>query len=144
MNRKLIIYLDTCCYSRLFDITDQIDLIREAGRIRYVIRNSFFGKYKIIGSGIVTNEISQNPKKERRNIERLYSLIVSDEAQISMQSAIRAQELQSKGLKVMDSLHLAAAESANADYLLTVDKDFIKKCSKPNFTTVKVINPINF
>ncbi|MDR2591447.1 MAG: PIN domain-containing protein [Chitinispirillales bacterium] len=144
MNRKLIIYLDTCCYSRLFDVTDQIDVIEEAGRIRYVMRNSFYGKYRIIGSFAVVSEISQNPKKERRRIEKLYNLIKSGEAQVTTQCGVRAQELQSKGLKVMDSLHLAAAEEAGADYLLTVDKEFIKKCSRPNFTTVKVINPINF
>jgi len=145
MNRELIIYLDTCCYSRLFDVSDQIDMIKETGRIRYVIRNRFSGKYIIVGSGIVTHEISQNPdNKERRIIERLYNTIIRDEARMTEQSATRAQELQSKGLKVMDSLHLAAAEVIGADYLLTVDKEFLKKCSRPNFTTVNVINPINF
>jgi predicted nucleic acid-binding protein len=108
------------------------------------MRNSFYGKYRIIGSFAVVSEISQNPKKERRRIEKLYNLIKSGEAQVTTQCGVRAQELQSKGLKVMDSLHLAAAEEAGADYLLTVDKEFIKKCSRPNFTTVKVINPINF
>ncbi len=44
----------------------------------------------------------------------------------------------------MDSFHLAAAEAAHADYLLTVDKDFLKICSRSNFAKVKVINPLNF
>jgi len=144
MNRKLIIYLDTCCYCRLFDVTDQIDVIEEAERIRYIIRHRFFGKYRFIGSGIVAAEISQNPKKERRYIERLYNLIKSDEARVTAQSISRARELELKGLKTMDARHLAAAETAGADYLLTVDKDFIRKCLQPKFTKVKVINPINF
>lgn len=145
MNRILTVYLDTCCYSRLFDVTDQIDVIEEAGRILYIMQNGFAGKYRIIGSFAVVAEISQNPNsEERRIIESFYNLIKSGEAQISEQSAARAQELQLKGIKTMDSAHLAVAEAAHADYLLTVDKDFIKKCSQPNFTTVKVINPINF
>jgi predicted nucleic acid-binding protein len=145
MSRKLIIYFDTCCYCRLFDITDQIDVIQEVGRIRYVIRNRFSGKYIIVGSGVVTHEISQNPDvKERRIIERLYNTIIGDEAQMTAQSAKRAAELETKGLKPMDARHLAAAEAMGANYLLTTDKDFIKKCSQPNYTTVKVINPINF
>jgi len=144
MNRILTIYLDTCCYSRLFDVTNQISVINEAGRIRYVMHGGFSGKYRIIGSFAVVMEIGKNPKKERRRIERLYNLIKSGEVQVTTQSIARAQELMSKGLKVMDSLHLAAAEAAHAEYLLTVDKDFLKKCSQPNVTTVKVINPLNF
>jgi len=109
------------------------------------MRNSFTGKYKIIGSFTVVTEISQNPNaEERRFIERLYSLIKSGEVILSLRGMARAAELESKGLKTMDARHLAAAEEAEADYLLTVDKDFLKKCSQPNFTTVKVINPINF
>jgi len=145
VNRKLIIYLDTCCYSRLFDVTDQLDVIEEAGRIRYIIRNRFSGRYIIVGSGTVTAEINKNPdNKERRVTERLYNLIKSDVAQMTMQNISRATELELKGLKTMDARHLAAAEAMDADYLLTVDKEFIKKCSKPNFTAVTVINPINF
>ena len=145
MSRRLIIYLDTCCYSRLFDVSDQIDMIKEAGRIRYIIRDSFFGKYTIVGSGVVITEIRKNPNvKERRETERLYNITISDKAKASAQSILRAAELVSKGLKEMDALHLAAAESMGADYLLTVDKEFLKKASRPNFTTVKVINPILF
>jgi len=146
MNRKLIIYFDTCCYySRLFDINDQISVINEAERIRYIIQNRFSGKYIIVGSDIVTTEIRQNPDiKERGITERLYNTVISDEATAHPQRATRAAELELKGLKAMDARHLAAAETAHADYLLTVDKDFLKKCSNANFTTVKVINPINF
>ena len=145
MNRKLIIYLDTCCYSRLFDGKISPDVIAEAGRIRHIIRNRFSGKYKLIGSFAVITEINQNPdNKERRIIERLYNKITSGEAQISIKSIARAAELELKGLKTMDARHLAAAEAMDADCLLTVDKDFIKKCSLPKFTAVRVINPITF
>ncbi len=145
MNRALIVYFDTCCYSRLFDVSDQISMIKEAERIRYIIRNGFSGKYTIGGSAIVMAEIRQNPDvKERRETERLYNATISGKAKASARRKTRAKELQRKGLKEMDALHLAAAESMSADYLLTVDKDFIKKASQPNFTTVKVINPIDF
>jgi predicted nucleic acid-binding protein len=109
------------------------------------MRNRFFGKYIIVGSGVVIHEISQNPDdKERRITERLYNAVIRGKATASAQSAKRAAELETIGLKTMDARHLAAAESISADYLLTVDKYFLKKASKQNFTTVKVINPINF
>jgi len=141
MNRKLIIYLDTCCYSRLFDGKTSPEVIAEAERIRHIIRSRKKSGYIIIGSFTVVTEIAQNPNKERWYIERLYNRIKSGAAATPAQ---RAAELEAKGLKTMDARHLAAAEAADADYLLTVDKEFLKKCSRPNFTTVKVINPINF
>jgi predicted nucleic acid-binding protein len=145
MNRKRIVYLDTCCYSRLFDVNDQISVINEAGRILYIIQNRFSGKYIIVGSSIVTTEIRQNPDtKERRIIERLYNTIISGKAKASARRRTRAAELETEGLKTMDARHLAAAESMGADYLLTVDKDFLRICSKSNITAVNVINPINF
>jgi len=145
MNRKLIIYLDTCCYSRLFDGKTSPEVIAEAERIRHIMRNGFSGKYIIVGSNIVTTEIRQNPDvKERRETESLYNATIRDEAKASAQRTTRAKVLQRMGLKEMDALHLAAAESMGADYLLTVDKEFLKKASRPNFTTVKVINPILF
>jgi len=145
MNRALIVYFDTCCYSRLFDGKASLEVIAEAKRIQYIMRNRFSGKYIIVGSDIVTTEIRQNPDDNERGItERLYNTVIRGEALAHPQRATRAKELQLKGLKEMDALHLAAAESMDADYILTVDKGFIKTCSKSNFTTVKVINPIGF
>jgi len=145
MNRKLIIYFDNCIYSRIFDGKKSPTITAEAARIRGIVRKGLSGKYIIIGGGIVTTEMGRNPDvKKRRAAERLYKRIVSGEVILSARGMARAKELQSKGLKTMDARHLASAEATKADYLLTVDKDFINKCSQPNFTTVKVINPINF
>ena len=55
----------------------------------------------------------------------------------------RAIALKQYGLKSFDSLHLAAAESANVDVLLTVDDKFIKAANRSD-TTVKVINPVKW
>jgi len=145
VNRKLIIYLDTCCYSRLFDGKTSPEVIAEAERIRHIIRNGFSGKYIIVGSNIVTTEIRKNPNvKERRETESLYNATIRGKAKASAQRRTRAAELELMGLKTMDAYHLAAAEAIRADYLLTVDKDFLRICSRSNITKVKVINPIDF
>jgi len=142
MNSKLKIYFDTCIYSRIFDGKKSSTIVAEVARIRDIVNA---GEYDIIGSFTVVVEIRQNADaKKRRATERLYNNIIVGEVILSARGAARAAELESKGLKTMDARHLASAEAAKADYLLTVDKDFLKKCSQPNFTTVKVINPINF
>jgi len=146
MLQVLVIYLDTCIFSRLFDVTTQNSVLAEIERIRHIIQNRLSGAYIIVGSFAVIAEINKNPDaKERRIIERLYKRIISGETQMTAQIISRAARLESMaGLGATDALHLAAAEAANADYLLTVDKDFIKRCSRQNFTKVKVINPIDF
>jgi len=145
MVRKRIIYLDNCCYSRLFDNKTQNNVKAEVAKIRSIIRNRFLGEYDIIGGLTVILEIRKIRDNRRRSAtERLYNRVIVGNALTSPRSIIRANELNLKGIGYMDSLHLAAAEAAKADYLLTTDIDFIKKCSKPNFTTVKVINPLDF
>jgi hypothetical protein len=49
VNRKLIIYLDTCCYSSLFDGKISPEVIAEADRIRHIIRNRKKGGYNYDG-----------------------------------------------------------------------------------------------
>jgi predicted nucleic acid-binding protein len=80
----------------------------------------------------------------RRAAKQKYEESIDGWVKRTAQIMARARKLEAYGLRNMDATHLAAAEAADADYLLTVDKDFIKKCSQQNFTKVKVINPINF
>jgi len=89
--------------------------------------------------------MGKNPNDIKRMMsKRLYDEIIIDEVNEDEQVIARARKLEASGLRKMDAAHLAAAEAANADYLLTVDKDFIKTCAKPNITAVKVINPLFF
>ncbi len=56
----------------------------------------------------------------------------------------RAQKLESMGLGKMDAAHLAAAEAAEAEYLITTDEKFIRRCARNNLTAVNGIKPIDF
>jgi len=145
LSRWTIVYLDNCCYSRLTDADALPDTIAEAAKIRAIIDNRFIGGYVIIGGFAVSVEMGKNPNSVKRMASRrLYDKIIIDEVDEDEQIIARATELESMGLKPMDARHLAAAEEAGADYLVTVDKDFIKTCAKPNITAVKVINPLDF
>jgi predicted nucleic acid-binding protein len=98
---------------------------------------------ELIGSEVVEFELSQIPDDIKRgNIQRLYS-VVSRRVEVNAHIEQRAAALQRYGLKAFDSLHLAAAEYAGADVLLTVDKDFIKYAKKAG-SPVRVENPISF
>ena len=60
-----------------------------------------------------------------------------------MDIAARSRVLQDIGLKLLDSYHLAFAEAAEVDFLLTTDDRFVKIADRIK-TAVKVINPLNF
>jgi len=55
----------------------------------------------------------------------------------------RAVELRSHNIKDMDSLHIAFAESTDADYFITTDK-FLLNVEKRVILKTKIISPIDF
>jgi len=140
-----IVYLDNCCNSRLFDDDTQPKVKAEAAKIRRIIDNRIKGGYTIMGSFAVEAEIRQITDDEKRRIAReQYEIAIDDEVELSAQIIKRAAKLNLMGLGDMDSFHLAAAEAAGADFLLTTDEKFIRKCKNRNLTVVNVINPLDF
>ena len=117
----------------------------EADAIQRIINNKRRGGYVIIGSFAGYAEINKIPDGEKRwAAKQKYDESLDGWIKRTVQIMARARKLETYGLRKMDAAHLAAAEAADADYLLTVDKKFLKACSRQNFTNVKVINPIDF
>lgn len=56
---------------------------------------------------------------------------------------IRATELRKYNIKDMDALHIAFAESANVDYMVTTDRLLLNAAKRADLM-VKVINPVEF
>ncbi|MDR2692848.1 MAG: hypothetical protein LBB74_01370 [Chitinispirillales bacterium] len=139
------VYLDNCCNSRLFDNDAQPKVKAQVAKIRYIINNQIKGGYVIIGSFAVAAEIGKIPDNEmRKAAESQYKRIIFDEVESTAQIIARAEKLNLMGLGKMDATHLAAAEAAMANFLITTDEKFIRKCQNRNLTAVKVINPMDF
>jgi predicted nucleic acid-binding protein len=137
--------LDNCCNSRLFDGDTSPKVKAQADAIRRIINNRRRGGYVIIGSFAAETEMARIPDDEKRRVaEQNYKESIDETVKFSEQIITRAQKLESMGLKAMDARHLAAAEAAKADYLLTTDEKFIRKCQNRNITAVKVIDPLDF
>jgi predicted nucleic acid-binding protein len=145
VNRVLTLYFDNCCNSRLFDDDTQPETKAEADAIRRIINNKRRGRYVIVGSFAGDAEINKIPGDTARlAAKQKYDEYIDRWVKKAAPIMARARKLEAYGLRKWDAAHLAAAEAALADYLLTVDKDFIKKCSRQNITKVKVINPMDF
>jgi hypothetical protein len=139
----MIIYLDTCCYGRPSDDQDQFKIVVETAAIMAITEMCRIAGHCIVGSAFVTSEIWENPDIIKRNDTKVFFDEISNKYVTNL-NEVRAQELQTKGLRKMDSYHLAVAEFAGVDVLLTTDKDFIRICAKHNLSHVKVINPLTF
>nr|VFK32749.1 MAG: hypothetical protein BECKMB1821G_GA0114241_11249 [Candidatus Kentron sp. MB]VFK34597.1 MAG: hypothetical protein BECKMB1821I_GA0114274_10779 [Candidatus Kentron sp. MB]VFK76864.1 MAG: hypothetical protein BECKMB1821H_GA0114242_107915 [Candidatus Kentron sp. MB] len=136
------IYLDNCCFNRPYD--DQFDFrirleVEAKLKIQEEIRN---GTFQLVWSYLLDYENNKNPFKERKEQIagwRKYALkdIVESEAVIGV-----AVNLQKQRIKKIDSLHIACAINADADYFLTTDDGILRKATR--IQGIRVDDPIGF
>jgi hypothetical protein len=110
------LYLDVCCLNRPFDDQSQTRVRLEAEAVLSILEMAESGELEIVGSDIIDDELSEMPDNERR--EKVELLLALASSQVTLTSAIeqRATELQKWNIAPFDALHLASAESAQADY----------------------------
>lgn len=135
------IYLDNCCYNRLFDEKTQQRVQEESNAIKEILLSD---NRIIIGSHILKFEISNiNDIGKRLSIVSLYNQAVTETVKIDDNVVENAKKLvKNTSIHEMDALHLSCAIFGNADIFLTVDDKLIRACSKLNLN-IKVINPVN-
>lgn len=136
------IYLDTCRLQRPLDTRSHIRISLEAEAVTAIIELIESGAVDLISSDVLLFETRRNPRSERR----AYALAVLDVSKIFIQAREdvehRALELQQRGLKPLDALHLASAEAAEADFFCTADDRLLtrgKSLAKPD---LRVVSPI--
>jgi len=137
------IYLDVCCLNRPFDDLTQERIQFESDAILAVLSRCQSEKWILVSSEIVDLEINKIRNAEKlRRILGLLSLtgekLVLGEAAIA-----RSLELQDSGIRPMDSLHLAVAEIAKVDVLLTTDDTFLHIARQLNLD-ITVANPVKW
>ena len=113
------LYLDTCCLNRPFDDQTQIRIRLESEAILHIIKQSGSGQWRWIKSRAVDIEIAQTPDFARRNHVAIIASFAHESVKIEAEVVERALSLQSIGFQGFDALHLACAEQAGADVLLT-------------------------
>jgi predicted nucleic acid-binding protein len=137
------VYLDACCLNRPFDDQTQARIRLEAEAVLIIVAQCESGQWEWVTSEAVDVEIERIPDPERRRRVQLlathahHSVIVGD-AEIQ-----RALHLESQGISAYDALHIACAESANADVLLITDDRLLHKCTAlAEGLRVRVKNPL--
>jgi predicted nucleic acid-binding protein len=85
------------------------------------------GEAELIRSPFHVLENDESRAVERREWVKACLNLASDSAHITAEMEQRADAFTKAGLKPLDAAHLAAAESANADFFITCDDQLIRK-----------------
>lgn len=136
------IYLDNCCYNRIFDKETDKKIKIEKNAIKEIIKQSQKNKIKIYTSEVIVYEIQQIRNIiKRKKLEEFYESLNLINIKYSKELEKRVEELKKYNVKYMDAYHIAFAEKGKVDYFLTVDKKLINASKKAELE-IEVINPI--
>ncbi len=138
------VYLDNCCYNRVFDDRSNIKNYLEREAVLIVMQKAFDNELQIVGSDILKVEMSKIRNEEKRNnVEGLYHALVINSVKATCEISQRAAQIREvSNIRNFDSLHLASAE-AETEVLLTTDMKFLKNSQRVN-TKIAIKNPIEF
>ena len=136
------VYLDNCCYNRPFDDQNQLKVRLEAEaklRIQYLMR---IGVLEYAWSDMLSQEVSDNPNRTRR--EKIFPWMDGATTIVGMTPEVvsLARDLEGKGLRNADALHVASAFLANCDWFFTTDSGILKKLRFVG--AMRIANPVEF
>ena len=136
------VYLDNCCFNRPYDDQSHLRIRLEAEaklKIQEDIRN---GDVELAWSYILDYENGKNPFRERREQISKWKAYASEDVGENERVLQLAVMLFEKGMKKIDSLHIACAIQAGADYFLTTDDGILRKDILVQ--RIRVTDPIGF
>ena len=136
------IYFDNCCYNRPFDDLTKGNNDIEAKAIENIIIKAIKGETEIYNSSAIEYEVHRiSDGNKKRQVEDLYDSLKLEYVEYTPDVKSRADELQNQNVHKMDAYHIAYAEKADVDYLITTDKQMLSS-GKSSDAKIKIINPL--
>ena len=139
------IYLDVCCLNRPFDDQSQTRVRLEAEAILLVLAHFQSGEWQWLSSEVIDDEIAQTRDPNRRNRVQNLLLHAHDYLMLTEKEIARGSKLAEMGFGSTDALHLACAESGQADVFLSTDDKLVQKAAHlAKQLQVLVANPLEW
>lgn len=131
------IYMDLCCLNRPFDNQSQARVALESQAVVLILEKVDRGEHALCNSAALVVENSLSPKIQARL--EIETLLDRADIWIGHDKAIdeRAAELRKLGFKEFDAYHIAAAEAAACDRVVTCD-DHLLKTARRNAAKIGV------
>lgn len=139
------LYLDTCSLNRPWDDQSQVRIHLEAEAVIYIMDAARRGSVEIVSSDYLLAEIQQITDAVRR--ADVLALLDPATLHVPQHPSIdtRAQTFAAWHIEGYDAPHIAAAEAAQCDYLLTTDDRLIRRSTRAGSALrVKILNPFDY
>jgi len=121
------VYLDNCCFNRPFDDQSQIRIRLESEAKLRIQDDILEGRIRFVWSYILGAENVANPFEERERAIREWKRHAVVDIKEDSGLLKKAKDLNEKGLRSKDALHIACAISAGCKYFLTTDDSILSK-----------------
>jgi len=115
------LYLNTSAINRPFDDLTRGRVRLQAEAVALLLDSVERGEIAWIASDYLAFEVSRIPDPERRHRVVSFLSLAAEVVPVSSTLAARARSLEQHGLRGLDALHVAVAESASCDGLVTTD-----------------------
>jgi predicted nucleic acid-binding protein len=143
MQRQYKIYMDVCCLNRPFDDWTQPRIRLEAEAVLAIALRCQNQEWQLMGSTALEAEISKTPDLSRKQHVMDSLIIANPIILVTEQILQRAKEVVSLGFKSFDALHIACAESGQANILLTTDDRLLQNAQRHESSlSIQVSNPV--
>ena len=137
--------MDACCFNRPFDDQRQNRIRLESEAIILIIERMHNKEWEWVGSDVLTAELENTPDIEKRHYLMELAEWVHLHVELTEDVVARAMELEQSGLKSFDAMHVACAESANADVFLTTDDKLLRTALREGDNLhITIANPLSW
>ena len=139
------IYLDVCCLNRPFDDWTQERIRLEGEAILSIMECIRVRKWQL-----ATSEAIQVELEKMRNLDKLENILKLLEfaaiaINIDEEIDLRSQQLENLGFGLYDSFHIACAEVAQVNILLSTDDRLLKKALRhQGVLKIALDNPVTW
>ncbi len=137
--------MDVCCLNRPFDNLEQERVRLEAEAIVSIINRCKKKQWELVHSEAIDFELSNTSKREKAELINTILSITTIKIDNKPEIEDRANSLINLGFKLLDSLHIAFAEVAEANVMLTTDDRLLRKAKKySTYLQINVDNPVTW
>ncbi len=139
------VYLDACALNRLTDDQSQARIRTESEAVQQVLSLILMGKVEWKASRTLEVELIQNPDLSKRKDSLDLLSYAGTLPKVSDRVLRRGRLLATAGYGAFDALHLAHAEEAQVDALLTTDDRFVRQTTRGlGNPMIRVVNPVEW
>jgi predicted nucleic acid-binding protein len=126
-------------------INSKTGCIWKPRQVLLILKRCEAGEWQWISSAVVSYEVDNIPNPERRNRIKEILQGVREVQPLSETAVERGEELKGLGLKTYDALHVACAEQAVVEVLLTTGDRLVRAATRnANKLKVPVKNPLTW